>query len=542
MALNGPEMISPGRARSVSSRSAGERISFHGLIGPSPRRDIIARALGCRFIGSASISIMPEIFVSYRRADSADATGRICDRLRARFGETHVFTDAHSIGVGADFPAVIESAIAQADFVVVVIGPGWIDARDRAGKRRLDDAGDFVRLEVEAALSQEKRIIPLYVGGAAPPDGDELPESLRELADINGIPVRPDPDFANDIDRLIRAIAPPPPPPPQPEREEAGPQTQSAAPRRRSRVGLLAAVGALAVAGGGAGLYAAGVFDTGPGPETGAAAAANRLLRDSVPYDPNFLGRIYVQLPQVTDQLSAGDILDGRVFNYIHYSLVMDERRAMPLFTAANIDRSKRVMVRRGDPRAPVGDVWYLDPRIPAELQRGNAVYQNNDWDRGHLVPRTAVTWGDSALAQKASLAAFFYSNAAPQDKEFNRGRWSYLEEYVLSRLHPDARRLSVFCGPVSRPDDREYRGSRIPRSFWKVVAVEDPANPRHLFVYAWLMDQYAIDSTGVLHPMPRLPRSGFDPRSFQVSVGDIEALTPLRFGVLKDFDTYVRR
>lgn len=34
-----------------------------------------------------------------------------------------------------------------------------------------------------------------------------------------------------------------------------------------------------------------------------------------------------------------------------------------------------------------------------------------------------------------------------------------------------DRLRLSVFGGPVFHDDDREYRGVRIPREFWKVLA-----------------------------------------------------------------------
>src|SRR5262249_51178840 len=43
------------------------------------------------------------IFISYRRQDSADITGRIYDRLTQHFGRRIVFRDVDSIPIGADF-------------------------------------------------------------------------------------------------------------------------------------------------------------------------------------------------------------------------------------------------------------------------------------------------------------------------------------------------------------------------------------------------------------------------------------------------------
>jgi hypothetical protein len=40
---------------------------------------------------------MPTIFISYRRADSASAAGRLYDRLAERYGRASVFKDVDSI-------------------------------------------------------------------------------------------------------------------------------------------------------------------------------------------------------------------------------------------------------------------------------------------------------------------------------------------------------------------------------------------------------------------------------------------------------------
>jgi hypothetical protein len=74
------------------------------------------------------------------------------------------------------------------------------------GKRRIDDARDFVRIEMEAALKRDIPVVPVLVQGSSIPAVDDLPELLQSLAYRNGIPVRSDPDFHGDMDRLIQGI------------------------------------------------------------------------------------------------------------------------------------------------------------------------------------------------------------------------------------------------------------------------------------------------------------------------------------------------
>ncbi len=54
---------------------------------------------------------MPRIFISYRRADSITMTGRIHDRLVARYGEKNVFKDVDDIPLGVDFRTVLEDEV-----------------------------------------------------------------------------------------------------------------------------------------------------------------------------------------------------------------------------------------------------------------------------------------------------------------------------------------------------------------------------------------------------------------------------------------------
>jgi hypothetical protein len=71
---------------------------------------------------------------------------------------------------------------------------------------RLDDSEDYVRVEIEAALKRGIPVVPVLVQGTAMPTRKRLPESLREFAFRNAAQVRPDPDFHNDMDRLLDGL------------------------------------------------------------------------------------------------------------------------------------------------------------------------------------------------------------------------------------------------------------------------------------------------------------------------------------------------
>jgi class 3 adenylate cyclase len=124
----------------------------------------------------------PRIFLSYRREDSAAYAGRLYDDLVGRFGYDNVFIDINSIEPGVDFAEAVETTVAKCDTVLVLIGPRWLSASAGDGTRRIESSDDFVRLEIERALSSgTPRIIPVLVGGARIPETAELPESLGFL-------------------------------------------------------------------------------------------------------------------------------------------------------------------------------------------------------------------------------------------------------------------------------------------------------------------------------------------------------------------------
>ncbi len=146
------------------------------------------------------------LFISYRRSDSNEVVGRIYDRLVRDLGEESVFKDVDNIPLGVDFVDYLDEQVQESTGLLAIIGPDWLTVKDAQGQRRLDDPNDFVRIEIESALRRSIPVVPVLVRGAAMPNARDLPESLQKLARRNGISVRADPDFHNDMTALIRKL------------------------------------------------------------------------------------------------------------------------------------------------------------------------------------------------------------------------------------------------------------------------------------------------------------------------------------------------
>ena len=84
-------------------------------------------------------------------------------------------------------------ALDTSNAILVVIGKRWVNVVDNEGRRRLDNEDDFVRIEVETALSNGITVYPLLVDGASMPIKGTLPHSLEELCFRQAINVRSDP-------------------------------------------------------------------------------------------------------------------------------------------------------------------------------------------------------------------------------------------------------------------------------------------------------------------------------------------------------------
>lgn len=145
---------------------------------------------------------MTKIFISYRRDDSQYVTDSIYEHMGKHFGEENVFLDVGSIPFGVDFRQYLREQIQHHDVVLVIIGPEWA----RIMQERAVQANDFVRLEIENALTLDKLVIPVLVMNATMPDFSQLPASLEPLQWRNVAIVRRQPDLASDCTKLAEGL------------------------------------------------------------------------------------------------------------------------------------------------------------------------------------------------------------------------------------------------------------------------------------------------------------------------------------------------
>jgi cytolethal distending toxin subunit A len=145
------------------------------------------------------------VFINYRRDDSHGTAGRLRDRLVRDPRSSHVFMDVDNIPAGVDFAEYLSGQVAGCDVLLAVIGPDWLHAKDETGQRRLDNPGDYVRVEIAAALARKIRVVPVLVDGARIPKADELPDDLKPLVRRNAVELR-NAQFGRDADALADNI------------------------------------------------------------------------------------------------------------------------------------------------------------------------------------------------------------------------------------------------------------------------------------------------------------------------------------------------
>ncbi|MED1795739.1 DNA/RNA non-specific endonuclease [Brevibacillus nitrificans] len=189
-------------------------------------------------------------------------------------------------------------------------------------------------------------------------------------------------------------------------------------------------------------------------------------------YDPFFLNEKHpIPLPVPQGRVASEALYGGAVFDFTHFSIVMNQRTRFALFSAACVD------ILRATPVTRDNSSWHFDERIGEENQVGPEYYAQNDYDKGHLTRRRDICWGERREAEKANYDSFCYANIALQHHHFNTGVWNCLEDWVIQRLQ-EAKRLVILTGPIHKDDDEEYCGVhgdpgcavRIPFGFWKSV------------------------------------------------------------------------
>jgi hypothetical protein len=140
---------------------------------------------------------MATIFLSYRRTDSPEAC-RVYDWLGQRFGYDSIFMDVAAIPFAVRFPDFIKQAIAKSGVLIALIGAEWA--------RRIRDANDPVRMEIEAAIAHQIPMLPVLIGNTPMPDVEELPTSISAIASQNAVTVGVSLDFHSHMQVLLPKI------------------------------------------------------------------------------------------------------------------------------------------------------------------------------------------------------------------------------------------------------------------------------------------------------------------------------------------------
>jgi TIR domain len=148
-------------------------------------------------------SLPGRIFISYRRQETAWPARELYDVLVKHFPAEEVFKDVDNIDPGDDFVERVAAAVGSCDVLLVLIGPQWLTISDENGHRRLDNPEDYVRLEIETALTRNIRVIPILVDEARIPRANELPATLAPLVRRNAVEINP---ITFDTKRLIATV------------------------------------------------------------------------------------------------------------------------------------------------------------------------------------------------------------------------------------------------------------------------------------------------------------------------------------------------
>lgn len=211
-------------------------------------------------------------------------------------------------------------------------------------------------------------------------------------------------------------------------------------------------------------------------------------FKDATGHQENFLD-LPVKFPVPTAEVARDIALakDGSdILHYEHFSVQMNRRRRMPVWTVVDIDGGKPA-----DHKARPG--WSYDPRMDEGFQPDDKIFTPGSsraraFDRGHMVRQLDPVWGDEATAIRAQEHTFCLTNVCPQEHGFNDREWGDLEDHILETVKGARARCVVFTGPVFQFDDpligdllrggpREFvpmPDIRVPRRFFKIVVWRD--------------------------------------------------------------------
>ena len=224
-------------------------------------------------------------------------------------------------------------------------------------------------------------------------------------------------------------------------------------------------------------------------------------------YDPAFLDLdddMEIPLPELTTAgvKNAAKLEDGATeLKYHKFSIVIHKKRRLAMLTAANVDwRGENRKINGKKPSRKeltgipggFGEQWVTDPRIPGSHQLPDVFFTKDraSFDKGHIVRRDDVCWGDTFEdIQMANGDTFHTTNCSPQVLGFNRankGEFNWGDLEILVQKETKAEKAIVFAGPVFSADDPVFSGKdshgtvkiKIPQKYWKIIVTRGDDGP----------------------------------------------------------------
>ena len=150
------------------------------------------------------------------------------------------------------------------------------------------------------------------------------------------------------------------------------------------------------------------------------------------------------------------------------------------------------------------------DFRQDPDVSTGSATttdYKNSGYDRGHLMPA-----GDNKLTKEVMSESFFMSNMSPQNPQFNRNRWRFLEDQVREWAEENDGLYIVTAGVLT--------------GNLETIGINQVAIPE--YYYKVIMDCDISKGIAFLMPNENLNDQTF--RDYVVTIDEVEAVTGINF------------
>lgn len=152
--------------------------------------------------------------------------------------------------------------------------------------------------------------------------------------------------------------------------------------------------------------------------------------------------------------------------------------------------------------KADQGKCFREDPRLDSSVRSVLADYDEDTYDRGHLVPRA-----DMNRSRPVMFNTYVLSNIMPQHDLFNRNTWKDLE--ALVRVWAcDYGSVAIVTGPVFDANDDGLRDD--PATVDRVPPLNNVAVPSHFYkIVVHERDSGFVDAIAILLPhMDAVPES----------------------------------